>query len=83
MVNNYELNNTIRIGWEVKFIFCKNKTYWILDIVHFADPYFVRILNIGSYVYTFFREIALEHLSCGTVRQNTQIDFCLYEMIFL
>lgn len=34
------------------------------------DPYFVRILDIGSYVYTFFREIALEHLSCGTVRER-------------
>ena len=40
---------------------------WKIDL---SDPHFVRILDIGSYVYTFFREIALEHLSCGTVSER-------------
>jgi len=46
------------------------------------DPYFVRILNIGSYVYTFFREISLEHLSCGTVRKKKTFFFISMKIFF-
>ncbi|CAF1259554.1 unnamed protein product [Rotaria magnacalcarata] len=43
------------------------------------NPYFVRILDIGSYVYTFFREIALEHLSCGTTVYSRVARVCKYD----
>ncbi|CAF2496701.1 unnamed protein product [Rotaria sp. Silwood2] len=43
------------------------------------NPYFVRILNIGSYVYTFFREVALEHLSCGTTVYSRVARICKYD----
>ncbi|CAF3565382.1 unnamed protein product [Adineta steineri] len=43
------------------------------------NPYFVRILNIGSYVYTFFREVALEHLSCGPIVYSRVARVCKYD----
>ncbi|CAF3351512.1 unnamed protein product [Rotaria sp. Silwood1] len=43
------------------------------------NPYFIRILNIGSYVYTFFREVALEHLSCGTTVYSRVARICKYD----
>jgi hypothetical protein len=46
----------------------KNLLFFFLNLVFRLDPYFIRILNIDEYIYTFFRETSLEHLSCGTVR---------------
>ncbi|CAF1267399.1 unnamed protein product [Adineta steineri] len=43
------------------------------------NPYFVRILNIGQYIYTFFREISLEHLSCGTNVYSRIARVCKYD----
>ncbi|CAF0757959.1 unnamed protein product [Rotaria sordida] len=42
-------------------------------------PYFVRILNIGQYIYTFFREISLEHLSCGMNIYSRVARICKYD----
>ncbi|CAF1551949.1 unnamed protein product [Adineta ricciae] len=43
------------------------------------NPYFVRILSIKQYIYTFFREIALEHLSCGTNIYSRVARICKYD----
>ncbi|CAF3442509.1 unnamed protein product [Rotaria sp. Silwood1] len=43
------------------------------------NPYFVRILNIGQYVYIFFREISLEHLSCGMNIYSRVARICKYD----
>ncbi|CAF2146086.1 unnamed protein product [Rotaria magnacalcarata] len=43
------------------------------------NPYFVRILNIGQYMYTFFRETSLEHLSCGMNVYSRLARVCKYD----
>ncbi|UJR23891.1 hypothetical protein I4U23_026863 [Adineta vaga] len=43
------------------------------------NPYFVRILNIREYIYIFFREISLEHLSCGMNIYSRVARVCKYD----